>query len=96
MVTWSLSLIIIAVGNWNGRIHFGLGLADIIYVFIIAGVLLLVGILYVTDLYKMPSSSVSKKNITLGLICFVFLVFIILKMTFLRGGESSWNSKIFF
>ena len=96
MVFWFLSLVIIEIGDWTDKFRFGLGLGDMIYSAIIIIALLIGGIYYLTDFYKSPSPLLSKHNLIVLALCFVFLVFIVLKMTLLRGGESSWDGRIIF
>ena len=43
MVFWFLSLILIAIGNWSGKLRFGLGLGDFFYQVMIISVLVIVG-----------------------------------------------------
>ena len=94
MGLWFLSLTLIAIGNWSGKIRFGLGLGDIFYQLIIIGVLLIMGAFYVFNLYK--PSYLFNQRFYLIIGCLLFFIFIILKMTLLRGSASSWDGRIFF
>ena len=97
MILWFILNVLIALGNWTGKIRFGLGLGDLVYMVVIGLAVVLVGVYYYRDL-KIGSESdlISKSNLFVMTICFIFLVFIILKMTYWRGLESRWDGKIFF
>lgn len=93
---WFLILILIAIGNWSGTIRFGWGLGDIFFQFIILGFLIIMGVFYVFTRYKASISLTFNQKLLTILVCLLFLVFIILKMTYLRGSASRWNGQIFF
>ena len=96
MAFWFLFLILIALGNWTGKLRFGLGLGDFFYQILIISVLIIVGMFYIYNLNKSSLLIVSNYRFYLILGCLLYLIFIILKLTILRGPESSWDGRIFF
>lgn len=90
---WTILLLIIVYLNAKGRVHFGLGLGDfIISVFIVIAILIIDGFVLMNTKYQVGSNF----DISIRLVAILFLIFILLKMTILRGGVSPWNGQIFF
>ena len=97
MFSWFVLNLLIGIGNWTGKIRFGLGLGDLIYMVIIGLAILFAGIYYLRDLKLYPGELlISKYNLMAMILCLAFLAFLILKMTYLRGWESRWDGRIFF
>jgi len=95
MLLWFIINILIAFAIWIGKLRFGYGLGDLIYIGLIGLVIIIVGTYYITDLvFKFDKKEFSKSNIIVSI--FSFLLFILLKVTLLRGLESRWDGNIFF
>ncbi len=90
-----LSQTLIVIGNWHGVIRFGLGLGDLVYVGVI-GLTVVVGLIVYLRAIRSDSFYYSIWNRVFMIFCASFFIFILLKMTLLRGSESSWDGKIFF
>jgi len=94
MLLWFIINILIAFANWIGKLRFGYGLGDLIYIGLIGLVIIIVGTYYITDLvFKFDKKEFSKSNIIVSIFS---LLFILLKVTLLRGLESRWDGNIFF
>ncbi len=93
---WAIVLLLISYGNWNGKVHFGLGLADMIYFVMTLIVVFLIAVILVTSRLSNKVNLTNKNRFFIALFCLVFLVFILLKMTILRGPISPWNGNVFF
>ena len=97
IILWFILNVLIALGNWTGKIRFGLGMGDLIYMCIIGLAILIVAIYYYRDLRISDNIEVlSKSNLLMMGFCLIFLIFIILKITYWRGSESRWDGRIFF
>lgn len=97
LILWFILNILIAIGNWTGKIRFGLGMGDLIYMGIIGLAIIIVAIYYYRDLRVSDNNeALSKSNLLIMIFCLIFLIFIILKMTYWRGLESRWDGRIFF
>ena len=87
-IVWILLGSMVLIASLKGYIHYGLGLADILYD----------GLLFVFLIASLPfyfySNDSMKVKILIGV--FTFFLFLFLKFTWLRGGVSPWNGKIFF
>ncbi|MDX5435898.1 MAG: hypothetical protein LPK03_01815 [Pontibacter sp.] len=91
---WNVFSVSVIVLNFKDKIRFGLGLADI---FIDA--IILLGILIFNIVYfysSKPNNLLTGKRKVIIASSFVFIIWVFLKMTILRGGESSWNGQITF
>ena len=95
MTLWFVAIILIMVGNWKGRIRFGLGLGDFLYLGIMAAAICVGAIIYIRSISSFKFYH-SKWNIFFFLSCIFFLTFILLKITIFRGGESTWDGRILF
>jgi hypothetical protein len=94
LVLWNITLILIAILNWWGNIHFGFGMADLLVFGMVIFVLFLVDIFFILSLTSKKPFYNKGKAIVIG--CSLFLIYIVLQMTILRGPESPWNGRIFF
>lgn len=93
---WICLLSLIFYWNANGRIHFGLGLADLLYSLLILIILFVFIIIWIMEIRKGLNKPVSKKEKIMMFLAMTFLSFLLLKMTFLRGSESPWDGNVFF
>jgi hypothetical protein len=93
MIMWFILNLSIALGNWTGKIRFGHGMGDLIYIGIIGIVVLIVCIYYYINFKE---NSNTRGKLIIMAICFIFLIFITLKMTYWRGLESRWDGRVFF
>ena len=82
--------------NWTGKVKFGLGLGDIVYLIIIVAIIVGVAIFYFRSLRLYDENIVSSHDIYLILVCAFIVVFICLKLTVLRGPAAPWDGTIFF
>jgi len=97
MIAWFILNVMIIIGLLLSKIRFGLGLADIIYIPILGGVVLIVGVFYLIRIRRSSTPKyLTNKDIVLALLCLAFSIFIILKMTYLRGIASQWDGRVFF
>jgi len=97
MTFWFIVNFLILIGSLNGNIRFGLGLGDLIYVGIVGGITLLVGIYYLIYRKKSSDSShLTKSDVIVMMFCLSFTLYIILKMTYLREIMSKWDGQVFF
>lgn len=88
---------LIIIGSWTGKIRFGLGMGDLVYVGIMVLFSLIVLVYYIYNiLSKGLKYKLSISNVTVLTLYLCFLFFIILQMTWFRGAESKWDGKIFF
>jgi hypothetical protein len=94
ILIWNAILLVITFLSLKGRIHFGWGMADIVLLGIILITLLIVDVIFVFSL-KETSFFFHKKKLIIG-IGLIFLIYICLQMTLLRGPASPWNGNIFF
>ncbi len=94
ILLWNVILLIITFLSLKGRIHFGWGMADIVLLGIILIFVLIVDLIFVFSL-KETTLFFNKKKIIIG-IGLVFLIYICLQMSLLRGPASPWNGYIFF
>ena len=94
IIAWNAVLIIISFLSLNGRVHFGWGMADIVLVGTILIVLLMVNLIYAFS-SKDTSFFFNKRKLIVG-IGLVFLLYVCLQMTLLRGPASPWNGNVFF
>lgn len=87
-------LLLICVLNWLGKIHFGLGIADLpILIILVIGMIILNAIYYFSN--NTGSVFYDKQWLILGVLV-MLTFFAILKMTILRGDASPWNGQILF
>lgn len=94
MIFWLISVLLIIIGSLWGKITFGYGLGDFIYLFPTIAVLLIFGIIYITDMFK---NILTPSNRTYMLVlCALVLTAILLKITIFRGPEYSWNGQFFY
>ena len=96
MIIWFILMFFIILCKWTSKIRFGHGLGDVYYFFLMIAVILSVGILYTIRLKSIIDFHVKKIDLIIGFFCLVFLIYILLKISFLRGNESSWDGTIFF
>lgn len=90
-----IMLISVIVFNWQGRILFGLGLADIVYCILIFLSLVVGTILYVRSL-RSNIEYLSTGDKYLIAACILFDIFILLKISILRGPAAPWDGNLFF
>ena len=89
---WVVLLSLIAWASIDGVIHFGYGLGDLYYVIMVIAALIVSAIIKI--ILAKRSDDQSTHHIFLAA-CLIFLIFIILKFTLLRGIESPWDGRIF-
>lgn len=90
---WTIILLIIVYLNFKGKVHFGWGLGDII----ISAFIIIIVILVDGALFMKTNNPIGRNfEIFIHSVAILFLVYILLKMTILRGGESPWDGQIFF
>ena len=93
LFNWSLFLLyaLLSFLGWNGNIHFGTGLGDLIYV-------VLVSLICVTLLlFNLFAHKLNQKNkITVSILFTLLLFYFIYALTIGRGSEVAWNGKVFF
>ncbi|MEJ8804547.1 hypothetical protein [Pontibacter sp. H249] len=94
LMFWNSFLTTIIILSWSGKIRFGLGLADALIDALIVAVMIVVDLAYF--LSTRTSSIMSGKGKQVIWFSIAFAVWVALKMTILRGGESSWDGQIFF
>ena len=93
---WVILLLIIVYWNSKGKVHFGLGLADML---ISALIIFCVVVVSAFTIYEIKNGKMNDIHIRQKWVLFfslIFLIYILLKMTILRGGESPWDGQIFF
>ena len=97
MIIWFMSNVLITVGSLTGKIRFGLGLGDLIYIGVVGLAVIIAAIYYYID-FRVSGNSlvVTKRNLLVMACCLIFLLYIILKMTYWRDWESKWDGRIFF
>lgn len=97
MILWFVSCALIVISSYNGILRYGLGIADGLFDMFIGIVVIGIGIYYIRDvLLNRNANSITQSNWLVALSCLLFIVFVILKFTVLRGPASSWDGKIFF
>ncbi|NOU61490.1 hypothetical protein [Marinifilum caeruleilacunae] len=93
MIIWTCVNVLVFYGNFKGRVRFGLGLGDLsISIPLIIFVLIILIIYLRNNLQRLNKVYNTKIIIT----CIVELLFVFLKMTYLRGPVSPWDGNIFF
>lgn len=81
-------LFLVVYLNWQGFIHFGFGIADIM---IIALVIVVLTVFNICIYYSYKKSSVLfGKQHYIVVIGLLFLIYILLQMTVLRGSANPW------
>ena len=96
MLFWFISITLIVLGSFMGKLRFGYGLGDLLYVLLTIGILLVFGGVYLYDRFKGLNLLDSPIHTYVIIFCTLVLVFLILKITILRGPESSWDGRIIF
>ena len=86
-VCLSLSIII---GNLLGYITFGYGIGDWLYVILTALILIAISVGFIINRQKNNTAFIV---LEIGMI--VLMIFLILKITILRGSEYKWNGHLF-
>lgn len=94
MIIWNVILALIAALSWRGNVHFGLGIADFLIFSLIILVIIIMNTAYILS-FRLKSFLYGKEKAIL-ISCGLFLVWLLMQMTFLRGAASPWNGKIFF
>jgi hypothetical protein len=94
MAFWNLLLGLIAILSAQGNIHFGLGLGDAFIFGIIIVFVLSIDIIYLLSLKTTGFFQRNQKLILI--IAGIFMLWILLQMTLLRGTLSPWDGQIFF
>jgi hypothetical protein len=81
------------IGVFSGKLSFGLGLGDLGIIIITIIVLILGGFLvyFKTNI----STFISQWNLIASILLLLFIIYLVLSLTVLRGVENPWKGNVF-
>ena len=91
LIVLGILIFICALGTFYKHIAFGWGLGDVFWYMLMYGILLIHSIL--TIISRNKGENIHKY---LTIIFLLLTIYICLQATIWRGGEYSWNGKIFY
>jgi membrane protein CcdC involved in cytochrome C biogenesis len=95
---WALTIyfLLIIAGIFLGKIAFGHGSGDLLFLVII-GFVFIAYLIWTISYYKRPKFKVNKQSLVLPLVLFTLIALLLTyKFTLGRGPEFLWNGQVFY
>jgi len=93
MVFWYISMILIAISEWNIQARFHWGLVDMVYFIGVVGMIITIAMLHIK---LIVNEDLSKRFKVFSFFCLAILIYFISQITIFRGGESRWDGQMVF
>lgn len=90
-----LFMLSISVLNWKGKVLFGLGMGDMVYLLATVISIIILLVLYLKSL-KSKANQLTGPQRILVIACLIIITIISLKITIMRGPAAPWDGTIFF
>lgn len=91
LIFWFSTVLLIVLGNWIDVIRFGYGLGDLMYLIFCIIVLLIFGLITLANFFR----KIKINKLFLVLLSLIFLLYLLLKLTYFRGSASPWDGHLF-